>query len=144
MLALSTFRQSPPAVELAVERAREPGQLVVVYVVDVNLARYFMGTDVGFYPDLMNKTEQELLADHRAAAEKHVAIIGRRAKARGVDTRTRVVVGRFARECLRVVRVENPAVVVTTRSDRPAWVRRFFGSPVDQLIKGAGCPVLEA
>jgi len=48
LLALSTFRQSPEAVALAIEKAREPGKLIVVYVVDVNLARYFIGTDVGF------------------------------------------------------------------------------------------------
>jgi nucleotide-binding universal stress UspA family protein len=33
-------------------------------------------------------------------------------------------------------------VIITTRSKRPEWVRRFFGSPVDDLIRKAGCPVV--
>jgi len=143
MLALSTFRQSEEAVRLALEKAREPGVLVIVYVVDVNLARYFIGTDMGLYPDLMEKTKEDILREHTVAAEEAVVAISRKAAARGIVVRARVVVGRFAHECLPVVADEKPAVVITTRSGRPEWVRRLFGSPVDRLIKDADCRVLE-
>ena len=144
LLALSTFRYSQEAADLAIEEAKEAGLLVVVYVVDVNLARYFIGTDVGFYPDLMKKTEQEILDEHKNRAGARVAFIIEKARAQGITTRTHIAVGRFALECLPVVKMENPRVIVTKRSDRPHWVRRFFGSPVDHLIEHAGCPVLEA
>ncbi len=144
MLALSTFRQSQRAVELAIEKARKPGELVIVYVVDVNLARYLMDTDIGFYSKLMKTTEEELLGEHKATAEKRVATIAREAETRGITVRASIVVGRFAQECIAVVDKEQPELIVTTRSDRPAWARRFFGSPVDRLIRHAGCPVREA
>ncbi len=143
MLALSTFRQSERAVRLALERARGNGRLLVVDVVDVNLARYFMGTDVGFYPGIMKAIEDELLARHEADARRRVASVEDRARAEGIEVESRVEVGRFALVCLPIAREVLPEVVFTTRSARPAWVRRLFGSPVDDLIAGAGCPVVE-
>ena len=144
LLALSTFRYSEEAVDLAMERARQGHPLVVVYVVDVNLARYFIGTDIGFYPEIREKCEEELLKEHRTMAEERVAAIVEKARARGVDTRPHIAVGRFALECLLVVEADRPGLIVTRRSNRPGWVRRLFGSPVDYLIKHAGCPVVEA
>ena len=61
MLALSTFRQSEKAVLTAVEKAREPKKLLLAYVVDVNLARYFIGSEHGLYSDVKDKCEAELL-----------------------------------------------------------------------------------
>jgi len=144
MLALSTFRQSEAAVRLAIERARESDRLLIVFVVDVNLARYFIGTDVGFYPDLMKITEREMLARHANDAEDRVVAIAGKARAEGIATETRVKTGRFALVCLEIAGEVKPREIVTTRSERPKWVRRFFGSPVDDLIARAGCPVREA
>jgi nucleotide-binding universal stress UspA family protein len=144
MLALSTFRRSEDAVQAALERAAEGGELVVVYVADVNLARYFVGTDVGLYPELEETCEKELLERHLRAGQKRVAQIVARAERAGIATTTHVEIGRFARVCLGIVGRERPGLIVTTRSDRPKWVRRFFGSPVDRLKREAGCPVIEA
>jgi len=145
MLALSTFRRSEQAIALALEKAKTVGRLVVVYVADVNLARYYIGTDVGLYPDLQERVEEEVLLQHEAEGREEVAPIVDRARRLGIDvTRTEVTIGRFAMVCLGIVAEEKPSVIVTTRSRRPAWVRRFFGSPVDKLIAEAGCPVVEA
>jgi hypothetical protein len=57
MLALSTFRHSQKAIALAVERAGCNGQLIIVYIVDINLARYFIGSDVGRYETLKSRCE---------------------------------------------------------------------------------------
>ncbi len=144
MLALSTFRRSDAAIDLALERAADVGRLVIVYVADKNLARYFVGTDVGLYPDLKETCERELLEEHERAGREHVEEVAARARERGLDVSSYVERGRFAVVCLEVAARESPSLVVTTRSDRPRWVKRFFGSPVDYLTHHVGCPVEEA
>ena len=66
------------------------------------------------------------------------------AEAAGLDVSTHVSIGRFAQVCKEVIEKERPSLVITTRSRRPAWTRKFFGSPVDRLIAEAPCPVIEA
>lgn len=145
MLALSTFRQSEAAVEAAIEKAAgEEALLVVAFVVDVNVARYLLGSDVGVFPGLKERCEQEFLAYEKGIAEEKVRAIADTAEKRGVSVRSCVAVGRFGLECMKIVEDERPELIVTTRSKRPGWVRRFFGSPVDYLIANAGCPVIEA
>ena len=144
MLALSTFRKSDKAIELALQRAAEHGTLMVVFVVDVNLARYLVGSDIGMFPDLREKCEAEVLKQHRQQAEQQAKSIAEMSATRGITAKTRVSVGRFGIECMKVISQEQPELVVTTRSNRPAWVRRLFGSPVDYLIENADCPVIEA
>jgi len=142
MLALSTFRRSQKAIDLAIEKAAEGKQLVVVYVADVNLARYFIGIDVP--RDVKEKCEEELLDEHRERGTKVVESIAARAAQHGIEVTSHVEIGRFALKVLDVVRREPPALIVTTRSKRPNWVKRVFGAPVDFLIENAGCPIVEA
>jgi nucleotide-binding universal stress UspA family protein len=144
MLALSTFRQSEQAVDMALEKAKIVGRLVVVHVADVNLARYLIGSDIGLYPELQQRCENELLTKHEREGREKTAAIAERARAAGLAVSTHVTVGRFAIVCLQIVAQEKPSLIVTTRSKRPEWVRRFFGSPVNELIAKAGCPVIEA
>jgi len=143
MLALSTFRQSQRAVELAIEKAKKTNKLIVVYVVDVNLARYFIGTDIGSCPALKDRCEEELLSEYRHGAEQEVKSIANTAQEHGTSVTSHIDTGRFAVECLKVIEKEKPELVITTRSNRPQWVKRFFGSPVDYLIDNAKCPVIE-
>jgi nucleotide-binding universal stress UspA family protein len=144
MLALSTFRRSDKAIDLAMERAGECGRLLILLVADVNLARYLIGADLGLYPEIRRQCEDELLEEHERQGREHVEAIAERAREQGLEVSTHVSVGRFALLCLEVVERESPCLIVTTRSRRPAWVRRFFGSPVDHLIAHAPCPVIEA
>ena len=144
MLALSTFRRSDEAVDLALEKAAGGGDLIIVYVADVNLARYFIGTDLGFYPELKKRYEEELLREHEQKGVEVVGCIGKRAEGLRIVARTYVRIGRFASECMKVIAKEKPGLIITTRSRRPAWVKRFFGSPVDYLVAHAGCLVIEA
>ncbi len=144
MLALSTFRQSEKAVALALEKARLKGRLFIVHVADVNLARYFIGSDAIYYPELRDKCEQELLAEHLAQGQASAEAVAVQARAQGIAVETHVQIGRFALVCLEVVAKIKPELIVTTRSKRPSWIKRFFGAPVDKLIAEAGCPVIEA
>lgn len=144
MLALSTFRQSDQAIALALEKAKRSGRLIIVHVADVNLARYFIGSDAIFFPELREKCEQELLAEHLAQGQAQAETIAVQARQAGLAVEIRAQIGRFALVCLEVVAQIRPEAIITTRSKRPAWVKRFFGSPVDKLIAEAGCPVIEA
>ncbi len=143
MLALSTFRRSAVAEELAIEKARGRTDLVIVYVADVDLAHYLVGTEAALSESLRSLCEADILREHEAMAERNAHAIARRAADTcHIQSRVYVSRGHFAAECLKVVGKENPAVIVTTRSARPDWVRRIFGSPVDHLTATAGCQVI--
>lgn len=143
MLALSTFRQSKKAIELAIEMAKKNKNLLIVYVVDVNLARYLVGLDIGLYSDLEEKCEEELLKEHRIKGEEKVASIAKMAQKHGINVNSYLRIGRFALESLEIIKIEKPETIITTRSNRPHWVKKIFGSPVDYLIANAGCPVID-
>ena len=64
MSAISTFRQSADAIELSFKRAEQCKKLVIVYVVDVNLARYFIGTEAISSLEIKKTCEAELLLEH--------------------------------------------------------------------------------
>jgi nucleotide-binding universal stress UspA family protein len=141
MLALSSFRKSEKAVDAAIEKARKVKKLMVVYVADVNLARYLVDVAYGLFPGWRESSESEMLVQYQYAGRGWAAEVADRANKEGIAVRINVQIGRFADVCLHVVRLEKPSLVVTTRSKRPEWVRKFFGSPVDELIAKAGCPV---
>lgn len=143
MLALSTFRQSELAISKALDEAKKTKNLLLVYVIDVNLARYFIDSDQIVTEQLRNRCEEEILAEHKQKGEKYVKNIETRARRDGISVKTVFQVGRFGLICVDIMQKENPAMIVTTRSKRPEWVKKFFGSPVSYLIKHASCPVIE-
>jgi len=142
--ALSTFRRFEEAIRLAIEKAEQGKNLIVFFVVDVNLAWYLIGTDLSLFPELRESCEEEILEKHKKSAEEIVKLIAQRAEHYGIKVKTKVEIGRFALKCLEVVKQEHPELIITTRSKRPEWARKFFGSPVDYLIASAGCSVIEA
>jgi nucleotide-binding universal stress UspA family protein len=143
MLALSTFRHSQKAIALALDRAESNGRLIIAYIVDVNLARYFIGSDVGLYEQLRSKCEREILEEHRRTARSRVKEIVQQAEERSIISKVHVQTGRFALKILALANTYRPELIITTRSNRPKWVKQFFGSPVDTLIERATCPVIE-
>ncbi len=140
MLALSTFRQSEAAVEIAIQQAKSIKKLCVVFVADENLAQYFIATEIT--PAFQGMYEDDLLKLDEKEGLAHVEETAARASMEGIEMKSVVKIGRFAFVCLDVAREEKPSLIVTTRSRRPEWVRRFFGSPVNVLVEKAGCPVL--
>ncbi len=142
MLALSTFRRSEKALEVAIEKSRENKKLMAVYVVDINVARYLVGLEEEFYLGLRDICEEEMLEKASKEGREHVATIAEKAEKLGIRVKTLVQRGRFALVCLDVVKEVRPSLIVTTRSRRPEWVKQFFGAPVDELIAKAGCPVI--
>lgn len=143
MLALSTFRRSEKAIEVAMEKSREIKKLMVVYVVDIDVARYLVGLEDEFLSIRLRETcESEMLEKAEKEAREHVATIAEKAEKEGIEVKTLVQRGEFAVVCLDVVNQLRPSLIVTTRSRRPAWVKKFFGAPVDELIAKAACPVV--
>jgi nucleotide-binding universal stress UspA family protein len=142
MLALSSFRRSQEAVEVAIEMGRAVNKLMVVYVVDINTARYLQHVEEEFFLGLKESCESELLENATQEGHKHVATIAEEAGKKGIEVKTLVQLGRFAVVCLDVANQTNPYKIVTTRSQRPKWIKKFYGAPVDDLIAKAECPVL--
>ena len=143
MLALSTFRQSELAISKALEEAQKTKKLLLVYVIDVNLARYYIGSEEFFSEEIRSMFEEEMLKVHEQRGKKYVENIETQARNAGISVKTVFQVGRFGRTCVDIMQKENPAMIVTTRSKRPEWVKKFFGSPVSYLIANASCPVIE-
>ena len=141
MLALSTFRQSEKAINMAFEKSQQTKKLMVVFVADVNLARYFVDVDLGLFGELKESCESGLLQQHEKAGREHLAAITARAEREGIEVQTHLEIGRFGIVCLDLVQQVKPSLIITTRAKRPEWVRKFFGSPVDDLTANAGCPV---
>jgi nucleotide-binding universal stress UspA family protein len=142
MLALSTFRRSEQAVEVALSRSREGKKLMVAYVIDINTARYLIGIEEEFIVGLKETCEAEILEKAEKEGGEIVADITGKAEKLGIEVKSLIQVGRFAVICLDLVKQMKPSMIVTTRSKRPEWVKKFFGAPVDELIAKAGCPVL--
>jgi hypothetical protein len=142
LLALSTFRRSEKAIEAAIGKCREGKKLMVVYVVDINVARYLVDVEEEFLIGLKQSCEADILEEWEKEAAKHVAEIAGKAERLGILVKTLIKVGRFAVVCLEVVKQSQPSQIITTRSRRPDWVKKFFGAPVDELIAKAGCPVI--
>jgi nucleotide-binding universal stress UspA family protein len=142
MLALSTFRRSEEAIEFALNKSTESKKLMIVHVVDVNMARYVVGMGGEFVEGLKESCEAEILEKAEKEAGEYLTAITQRAEALGIEVTNLNQVGRFALVCLEIVKQLRPAMIVTTRSRRPEWVKKFFGAPVDELILKAGCPVI--
>ena len=140
MLALSTFRKSEEAVNTAMQYAREVKKLCIVFVADENLARYYIASEVP--ASLRGSYEEELLEFDEKEGLAQVEEIAAKARLEGIEIKSIVKIGRFAHICLDCIKQEKPSLVVTTRSQRPEWVKRFFGSPVNKLVDYAGCPVV--
>ena len=143
MLALSTFRQSEMAISKALEEAKETKSLLIVYVVDINLERYFIDSEAFITPQLEQRAREELLEEHQQIGKKYVEKIEREALKEDISVKLVFEIGRFGIICVNIMKKENPKMIITTRSKRPAWVKKIFGSPVSYLIENASCPVIE-
>jgi nucleotide-binding universal stress UspA family protein len=143
MLALSTFRRSEDAIDIAIEKCKGIEKLIVVYVVDINTERYLHRYfDEERLPNLKEICEAESLKKSEQLGRKLVTVIAEKARESGIKVKRLVQVGRFGVICLELVRQINPSVIVTQNSKRPEWVKEFYGAPVDELIAKAGCPVI--
>ena len=142
MLALSTFRQSEMAISKALEEAKETKNLLIVYVVDINVERYLI-SEASIIPGLEERAKEKLIAEHQQIGKRYAENIEKEARKEGISVKLVFEVGRFGIICVDMMKKENPKMIITTRSKRPEWVKKLFGSPVSYLIENASCPVIE-
>ncbi len=142
MLALSTFRQSETAITKALEEAKKTKNLLIVYVVDINVERY-LNSEASIIPGLEERAKEELIAEHQQIGKRYVENIEKEARKEGISVKLVFEMGRFGIICVDIMKKENPKLIITTRSKRPEWVKKLFGSPVSYLIENASCPVIE-
>ncbi len=143
MLALSTFRQSEMAISRALEEAKKTKNLLIVYVVDINLERYLIGSDQFIMAESEKRVKEKLLAEHQQIGKRYVENIEREARKEDISVKLVFEMGRFGIICVDIMKKENPKMIITTRSKRAEWVKKIFGSPVSYLIENASCPVIE-
>jgi nucleotide-binding universal stress UspA family protein len=144
LLALSTFRQSDSLIQKAIQLARQEGRkLIVLFIIDINLARYLIDSQTIAGTHFRQKCEKEMLAEYKEMAVAKVDAIVLQTKEVGVPCETIIITGRFGIETVKMIQERTPEKVLLTRSKRPQWMRQLFGSPVDYIIKHANCPVLE-
>lgn len=142
MLALSTFRQSETAISKALEEAKKTKNLLIVYVVDINVERY-LNSEASIIPGLEERAKEELIAEHQQIGKRYVENIEKEARKEGISVKLVFEMGRFGIICVDIMKKENPEMIITTRSKRPEWIKKIFGSPVTYLIENASCPVIE-
>ena len=66
---------------------------MVVYVADINLARYFVDVDLGLLGDLQESCESDALQQPEKENLKHVATIAEKAGKDGTEVKTHVEIG---------------------------------------------------
>ena len=145
LLALSSFRQKEQQIQAALDLcARAGAPLLALFVVDINLARYHVASDMMVGESLRKRLEEGVMEEQEARGRAALDRVKALADARGIPCTTCLRMGRFAQEVKAVVLSHDPAAVVLTRANRPEWLRRLFGSPVDQIRAelGGRCEVL--
>jgi hypothetical protein len=112
MLALSTFRRSEQAVSTAIRKAKSTRKLLVVFVPDINLAKYFIGSELS--PAMKEMCEADLLKLHQKEGHERVNEIAAKAKLEDIEMKSVVQLGHFAAICLDLIKREKPSLIVTT------------------------------
>lgn len=139
LLALSSFRYKDEEVEHALGLCEEHGaRLVTVFVVDVNLAHYLTGSGAVVGSSLREDLEHGITQEYERRAQEVLGRVCATAATRGVECETVLRTGSFAEEVRAVMSRCGPRVIVVTRAERPLWLRRLFGSPVDGLCDELG------
>jgi len=68
--------------------------------------------------------------EHKKQAREKVNSIVLIAEKFEIDVKTYIDIGRFGLKCVEIVKIENPELVITTRSKRPKWVKNFLVHPL--------------
>lgn len=140
LLALSSFRFSKDAIDLAIRLSEKHNHLIICYFTDENIYRYV--EDVPF--DMREGALQELREHFVMLNALQAKKVEEEAKRRGIENIEIISdIGRFADLVLDIDKKINAEYIITTRSSRSRLMRRIFGSPIDRIKNEASCKVLE-
>jgi nucleotide-binding universal stress UspA family protein len=139
LLALSSFRQKDAQIQAALDLcASANAPLFALFVIDINLARYRVTPDMVVGKSLRQELEAGVMGEQETRARETLESVSALAQARGITCATAIRVGRFADEVRTVALGKSARSIVLTRADRPQWMRRLFGSPVDHICTELG------
>ena len=146
LLVLSTTRQSPKTIELALEKVKEKGSsLSALFVLDSEMPGSILAklTDSGFTGE---KPSQELhdsiLSEYRERGKKKLEEVEKLAKEMDVPFTAIIREGDFTSECLTEIKERNADTVITTRKKRSTLSRFIFGSPIEQIKNESKCEMI--
>ncbi len=146
LLVLSTTRQSPKTIDLAVERAKKEGaRLIVLFILDSGMPDSIFEklTDIGFTGE---KPSQQLydsiLLEYRERGKRKLMEIEEAVSGTGVPVECLIREGDFASCCLDVIREKGADLVILTRKKRSTLSRFIFGSAIEDVEREAGCELV--
>jgi len=130
-------------IELALEKAEDSKFLILVYVIKVNLNKYFVETDAGLYPDLKKECEKELLDKYREDSGKEIKKIIDRANSQGIKVKEYIQTETFSLENNEIIISEKPALIVLSYSKKVFSFFNFFKPKPVFSYKDISVPVIE-
>ncbi|MBE9503944.1 MAG: universal stress protein [Proteobacteria bacterium] len=146
LLVLSTTRQSPKTIELALERAMNEGaRLTGLFILDSNIADSIFEklTDSGFIGDKPSQQlHSSILLEYRQRGMVKLEETKEMAAKKGVSFEAIIKEGDFFNECLEEINKSKADLVILTRKKRSSLSRFIFGSYVENIKKGVDCEVL--
>jgi len=87
-------------------------------------------------------TWEEIDAQSRKWANKHLNALAARARAAGVRTKVLLVEGHPSREVTRFARKEHADMLIIGTHGRTGFAKLFLGSVASQIVATAKCPVM--
>ena len=146
LLVLSTTRQSPKTVELAIEKVKkEKSSLTALFILDSEMPGSILEklTDSGFTGE---KPSQELhdsiLTEYRERGRKKLEEIENLANRMDVPFSAVIREGDFTSLCLAEIKDRRSDIVIITRKKRSSLSRFIFGSPIEQIGDAAECEMI--
>lgn len=146
LLVLSTTRQSPKTVELAIEKAKsENASLTALFVLDSDMADSIFEklTDIGFTGEKPSQQLQEaILTEYRERARSKLDEIEEFARSNDVQYGSIMKDGDFTTECIQLIEEKKADLVIITRKKRSSLSRFIFGSPLEAIKSKVCCEML--
>lgn len=145
LLIISFLRNAPKSIEEAIHLAKEKNaELVVFFVLDVEFADKIVRklTDEGWIGGRPSEQlYRSLLKEYKLQSEAKIREIEKRARENNVTVRSIIKSGSLLDETLKIVRLEEPDLIVISRRKRSNLSRLIFGSLVNALKKQVRCEV---
>ncbi|RMF93851.1 MAG: universal stress protein [Candidatus Schekmanbacteria bacterium] len=145
MLILSSTRQSPRAVDYAIEKAIENNaEIEILFIIDVNIPDLVFEKmrETDLLPERQSKELYEtILREYRQRGYALIENIEAQMKNKEISYSVFIERGDFAEEALKKIEEVLPDLVILTRSKKSKISRFIYGSSVDYLIRKSPCKI---
>lgn len=145
LLVLTTSRQSPKTIELAINEAKaQSAKLHVLFMVESETPDNIFSrlTNTGFIGEKpSHEISSAIMDEYQKRAEAMIKEVEQMSEAAGLQVSSRLKGGDFVSCCMNEISVMAVNKVILTRKRRSSISRYLFGSPVDRLKKLSRCEV---